>query len=72
MVVQIDIRLPNGLKMILALQLKKGLARNEPIFMAMMLGSLEIPKEMIPKDIMYVLENYSVVMPDSLPKSLPP
>jgi len=33
---------------------------------------LENPGETVPKDILCVLEKYSDVMPDSLPKSLPP
>lgn len=33
---------------------------------------MENPGETVPKDILCVLEKYSDVMPDSLPKSLPP
>lgn len=71
-VVQTDIRQPNGFKMISAMQFQKGLARDEPRFMAIPLESLENPGETVPKDILCVLEKYSDVMPDSLPKSLPP
>ncbi|KAA0062527.1 uncharacterized protein E6C27_scaffold43900G00020 [Cucumis melo var. makuwa] len=67
-----DIRQPNGFKMISAMQFQKGLARDEPRFMAIPLESLENPGETVPKDILCVLEKYSDVMPDSLPKSLPP
>ena len=54
------------------MQLKKGLARDEPTFMAIPLESLESSRETVPKDILSVLEKYKDVMPDSLPKSLPP
>ncbi|KAA0053609.1 reverse transcriptase [Cucumis melo var. makuwa] len=71
-VVQTDLRQPDGLKMISAMQLKKGLSRDEPTFMAIPLDSLENLGETVPKEIMRVLEKYRDVMPDSLPKSLPP
>ena len=71
-VVQTEIRQPDGIKMISATQLKKGLARDEPTFMAIPLESFESPRETVPKDILSVLEKYKDVMPDSLPKSLPP
>ncbi|KAL4031055.1 hypothetical protein IC575_009311 [Cucumis melo] len=68
----IDLRQPDGLKMISAMQLKKGLSRDEPTFMAIPLKSSENSGETVPKEIMRVLEKYRDVMPDSLPKSLPP
>ncbi|TYK01597.1 reverse transcriptase [Cucumis melo var. makuwa] len=71
-VVQTDLRQPDGLKMISAMQLKKGLSRDEPTFMAIPLKSSENSGETVPKEIMRVLEKYRDVMPDSLPKSLPP
>ncbi|KAL4018158.1 hypothetical protein IC575_021748 [Cucumis melo] len=71
-VVQTDLRQPDGLKMISAMQLKKGLSRDEPTFMAIPLKSSENSGETVPKEIMRVLEKYHDVMPDSLPKSLPP
>ncbi|KAA0037590.1 RNA-directed DNA polymerase-like protein [Cucumis melo var. makuwa] len=71
-VVQIDIHQPNGLKMISVMQLKKGLARDKPTFMTIPLDSLENLGETVSKDILCVLEKYRDVMPDSLPKSLPP
>ena len=58
--------------MISTLQLKKGLARDEPTFMAIPVESVETEGETIPKAIQFVLEEYRDVMPDSLPKSLPP
>ncbi|KAA0046199.1 RNA-directed DNA polymerase-like protein [Cucumis melo var. makuwa] len=71
-VVQTDLRQPDGLKMISAMQLKKGLSREEPTFMAIPLKSSENSGKTVPKEIMRVLEKYRDVMPDSLPKSLPP
>ncbi|KAA0047787.1 RNA-directed DNA polymerase-like protein [Cucumis melo var. makuwa] len=40
--------------------------------MAIPLDSLENPGETVPKDILYVLEKYRDMMPNSLPKSLLP
>ncbi|KAA0046931.1 uncharacterized protein E5676_scaffold298G00320 [Cucumis melo var. makuwa] len=71
-VVHTDLRQPDGLKMILAMQLKKFLSRDEPTFIAIPLNSSENSGETVPKEIMCVLEKYRDVMPDSLPKSLPP
>ncbi|TYK15860.1 reverse transcriptase [Cucumis melo var. makuwa] len=71
-VVQTDLRQPDGLKMISAMQLKKGLSRDKPTFMAIPLNSSENSGETVLKEIMCVLEKYRDVMPDSLPKSLPP
>ena len=70
-VVQTNICQSNGVKMILTMQLKKGLAHNELTFMAIPLESLENLGETISKDILCVSERYMDVMPDSLPKSLP-
>ncbi|KAA0060659.1 Asp_protease_2 domain-containing protein [Cucumis melo var. makuwa] len=71
-VVQTDLRQPNGLKMISAMQLKKGLTRDEPTFMAIPLDSSENLGETVSKDILCVLEKYHTVIPDSFSKSLPP
>ncbi|KAA0062486.1 Asp_protease_2 domain-containing protein [Cucumis melo var. makuwa] len=62
----ISMPLPN------TMQLKKGLARDEPTFMPIPLDSSENPGETVPKDILCVLEKYRDVMPGSLPKSLSP
>ena len=70
-VVQSDICQLNEAKIILAMQLKKDLDRDEPMFRAISLESLENPGEIVPKDILCVLERYRDVMSDSLPKSLP-
>ncbi|KAL0546314.1 hypothetical protein IC582_016221 [Cucumis melo] len=71
-IVQTDLRQPDGLKMISAMKLKKGLSRDEPTFMAIPLNSLENSRKTVPKEIMRVLEKYHDMMLDSLPKSLPP
>ncbi|TYK22097.1 reverse transcriptase [Cucumis melo var. makuwa] len=71
-VVQTDLRQLDGLKLILAMQLKKGLSRDEPTFMTIPLNSSENSGETVPNEIVRVLEKYRDVMPDSLPKSLPP
>ncbi|KAL0545180.1 hypothetical protein IC582_020327 [Cucumis melo] len=71
-VVQTGLHQLNGLKMISAMQLKKGLSRDEPTFMVIPLNSSENSGETVPKEIMRVLEKYRDVMPDSLPKSLSP
>ncbi|TYK26611.1 reverse transcriptase [Cucumis melo var. makuwa] len=71
-VVLTDLRQPDGLKMISAMQWKKGLSRDEPTIMAIPLNSLENSRETVLKEIMRVLEKYRDVMPDSLPKSLSP
>ena len=63
-VVQTNIKQPNGVKMITALQLKKGLAHDEPTFMAILVESVKTEGETAPKAIQFVLE-------ECLPKSLP-
>ncbi|KAA0025807.1 reverse transcriptase [Cucumis melo var. makuwa] len=72
LIVQTDLRQLDGLKMISVMQLKKGLSRDEPTFMAIPLNSSQNSRETDPKEIMRVLEKYRDVMLDSLPKSLPP
>lgn len=62
----------NGLKMILALQLKRGLAHDEPMFKGILVESSKTTTETVPEDILCVLEKYRDIMPNSLPKSLPP
>ncbi|KAA0033804.1 Asp_protease_2 domain-containing protein [Cucumis melo var. makuwa] len=50
-VVQTDLRQPDGLKMISAMQLKKGLSRDEPTFMGIPLNSSENSGETVPKEL---------------------
>ena len=58
--------------MISALQLKRGLARNEPTFMAIPMVETERTVNIVPVEMQRVLEEYCKVMPKSLPKILPP
>ena len=58
--------------MISALQLKHGLARNEPTFMAIPVVETEGTVDIVPIEIQRVLEEYCEVMLECLPKTLPP
>ena len=58
--------------MISALQLKRGLARNELTFMAIPAVETEGTVDIVPVEIQRVLEEYCEVMLESLPKTLPP
>ena len=58
--------------MISAIQLKKGLAREEPTFMAIPLMEKVTTEETIPNEINEVLNSYADIMPESLPQTLPP
>ncbi|KAA0045292.1 reverse transcriptase [Cucumis melo var. makuwa] len=62
-VVQTDLRQPDGLKMISAMQLKKGLSREEPTFMVIPLNSSKNSGEIVLKEIMRVLEKYRAKPP---------
>ncbi|XP_050941245.1 uncharacterized protein LOC127149526 [Cucumis melo] len=69
MVVQADIRQPNGFKMISAMQLDESRAQEEPPSVEILLGALEKPGETVPKDTLCVQEKCHGVMPSSWPKS---
>ena len=71
-VVPADIKQPSGVRMISALQLKKGLSREEPTFMAIPIVDESAETEFVPLEIQEILSEYVDVMPQSLPKSLPP
>ncbi|KAL0533670.1 hypothetical protein IC582_027711 [Cucumis melo] len=60
------------IEMISAMQLKKGLPRDEPTFMTIPLNLSKNLGETVPKEILCALEKYRDVMSDSLPKFLPP
>ncbi|KAA0047292.1 reverse transcriptase [Cucumis melo var. makuwa] len=62
-VLGLEFLLETRLKMILAMQLKKGLTRDELTFMAIPLDPSENQGETVPKDIICVLEKYRDVMP---------
>ena len=57
-VVQTSIKQSNGIKMISALQLKRGLARNEPTFMAIPMVETERLIDIVPVEIQCVLDEY--------------
>ena len=69
-VIPASIKQPGNLKMILAIQLKRGLARDEPTFMAIPL--MEEVIKTIPNEIKKILNSYTNIMPESLPQTLPP
>lgn len=58
--------------MISALPLKQSLAHNEPVFMGIHVVETEGITESVPTKIQWVREEYYEIMPDSLPKTLPP
>ncbi|KAA0025483.1 uncharacterized protein E5676_scaffold1112G00490 [Cucumis melo var. makuwa] len=67
-VVKEDIRQPNGIKMISAMQLRESPTQKEPPSAAIPLGALEKPGETVPKDTLCVLEKCHGVMPSSWSK----
>ncbi|KAA0053381.1 uncharacterized protein E6C27_scaffold428G00410 [Cucumis melo var. makuwa] len=69
-VVQADIRQPNGFKMISAMQLDKNPIQEEPPSVEIPLRALEKMEETVPKGTLCVPEKYHGVMPKSWPKSL--
>ncbi|TYK27260.1 uncharacterized protein E5676_scaffold244G00270 [Cucumis melo var. makuwa] len=56
MIVQIDIRQPNGFEMISTMQLDESPSQKEPSSMAILLGALEKSGETVPKDTLCVPE----------------
>ena len=58
--------------MISGIQLKRGLTREEPTFMAIPLMEEVTTEETIPTEIKDVLDSYADIMPESLPQTLPP
>ena len=71
-VIPASIKQPGNLRMISAIQLKRGLAREEPTFMAIPLMEEVTTEETIPSEIKEVLDSYADIMPESLPQTLPP
>lgn len=57
--------------MISTIQLKRGLAHHEPTFMAISVVEAEGSTKLVPIEIQ-VLEEFRGVIPDSIPKTLPP
>ena len=71
-IVHRSIKQLDRIKMISLLQLKRGLARNEPTFMAIPVVETEEMVDIVPVEIQCILEEYCEVMLESLPKTLPP
>ena len=61
-----------NLRMISTIQLKRGLVREEPTFMAIPLTEEVTTEETIPSEIKDVQDSYANIMPESLPQTLPP
>ena len=62
----------NDVKLLSALQFKKGVKRQKPTYVAVPSVYEEGGEEIIPPEIDGVLRRYGDVMPDQLPKALPP
>lgn len=63
----------SGDKFLSAMQFKKGVTRGDPSYLAALLEDKpDVPNKDLPPQIREVLEEFKDVMPDSLPKQLPP
>ena len=62
-IIPASIKQQDNLRMISAIQLKRGLAREEPTFMAIPLMEEVTTEETIPSEIKEVLDNYADIMP---------
>ena len=71
-VIRASIKQPGNLRMISAIQLKRGLAREEPTFMAIPLMEEATTEETVLEEIKEVINSYVDIMPESLPQTLPP
>ncbi|TYK21292.1 uncharacterized protein E5676_scaffold1775G00070 [Cucumis melo var. makuwa] len=69
MVVQADIRQPNGFRMISAMQLEESHAQEEQPSVEILLEALEKPGETVPEDTLCVPKKHHGVTPNSWPKS---
>ncbi|KAL2923900.1 Retrovirus-related Pol polyprotein from transposon 17.6 [Bienertia sinuspersici] len=58
--------------MLSAMQVKKGVKRGEPTFLAALVEVKEDVTMEVPNDIAAILEEYKGLMPEELPKKLPP
>ncbi|XP_050374592.1 uncharacterized protein LOC126792152 [Argentina anserina] len=63
---------PSEPRLLSALQLKKGVKHQEPTYVVVPLIKDGSGNEIVPKEIMGILESYKYVMPSELPKELPP
>ena len=65
--------LPRGdKKMLSTIQFKKGVKKGRPSFVVVPINSGESTSKLVPPVIHKVLEDYGDVMPDQLPRRLPP
>ena len=71
-VIPASIKQPGNLRMISVIQLKRGLTREEPTFMAIPLMERVTTEETIPSEIKEILDSYADIMPKSLPQTLSP
>ena len=71
-VIPASINQPGNLRMISTIQLERGLAREEPTFMAIPLMEEVTTEETIPDEIKEVLNSYADIMLESLPQTLTP
>ena len=71
-VIPASIKQPGNLRKISVIQLKRGLAREEPTVMAIPLMEEMTTKGTVPSKIKEVLDSYADIMPESLPQTLPP
>ena len=71
-VVPAKVEQPPKTKLLSALQLKKGVRRQEPTYIILPTIYEDTVDEVIPPEIRMVLKKYGDVMPDQLPKALPP
>ena len=67
-VIPASIKQPGNLRMISAIQLKRGLAREEPTFMAIPLMEEVTTEETVPVEIKEVLNSYADIMQRAYPK----
>ena len=71
-VVPAKVEQPPETKLLSALQLKKGVRRQEPTYIILPTIYEDTVDEVIPPEIRMVLKKYGDVMPDQLPRALPP
>ena len=71
-VVLAKVEQPPETKLLSALQLKKGVRRQEPTYIILPTIYEDTVDEVIPPGVRMVLKKYGDVMPDQLPRALPP
>ena len=66
-VVPAQMKQPEETRLISALQFKRGVRRQEPSFVAVLMGDKEEEEEDFPSAVRSVLKSFKDVMPDQLP-----